>query len=49
MAGVWCLHRDRRKDGYRNYCDPKVFYLYFFPHARFSYYILFVYGLLDEH
>ncbi len=49
MAGFWCMHRHRRKNGHRNFSDKKIFYLHFFPHAGVSYYRLFVCCFLDEH
>ena len=49
MAGVWRMHRDRRKDGDCYFCDKKIFYLHFFPHAWFPGYRLFVFCFLDEY
>lgn len=48
MAGVWCLHRNWRKDGNCYFCNQKIFHLYYFSDPWFTRHLLFIYRFLDE-
>jgi hypothetical protein len=49
MAGVWCLHRHRRKNGYRDVADQDLVRLYFLSYHGLAADHLFYPSLLDEY
>jgi hypothetical protein len=49
MAGVWCLHRHWRQNGYRHVADQDLVRLYFFSYHGLAADHLFYPRLLDEY